>query len=101
MQIDDKTIKNLEDLSCLSLPDKEKCHISGDLQKIINKIEKINDLNTDGVFECTHPWNCSESSGYVNVFREDVVIPSFSRESILKNAPLKNDEYFIAPKTVE
>ena len=101
MQIDDKIIKNLEDLSCFSLQDKEKSSLSEDLQKIINNIAKLNDLNTGGVFECTHPWNCSESGVYVNVFREDAVIQSFSRESILKNAPLKNDEYFIAPKTVE
>jgi Asp-tRNA(Asn)/Glu-tRNA(Gln) amidotransferase C subunit len=37
----------------------------------------------------------------VNDFRDDIALPSYDRALILENAPVKNDETFIAPKTVE
>ena len=37
----------------------------------------------------------------VNALREDEVRPSFNRELILRNAPHRNKEMFMMPKTVE
>jgi aspartyl-tRNA(Asn)/glutamyl-tRNA(Gln) amidotransferase subunit C len=95
MQIDDKLISYLEDLSCLTLSDSEKSRLKGDLQEILDYMARLSALNTDGVSERSHPFD------NVNVFRNDEVRPSFDRELILANAPNKNDEMFIAPKTVE
>jgi aspartyl-tRNA(Asn)/glutamyl-tRNA(Gln) amidotransferase subunit C len=95
MQIDSKLISYLEDLSCLALSDIEKNRLTEDLQKILNIIAPISGLNTDGVPECSHPLN------NVNIFRNDEIEPSFDRELILKNAPARNEEMFIAPKTME
>ena len=95
MQIDNQLISYLEELSCFKLSDNEKDILTADLQNIINGIEKIKELNTDGVNERVHSFD------NVNVFRDDEVLPSFDRELILKNAPVRNDEFFIAPKTVE
>jgi len=96
MKFDNKTITYLEELSCLSFSDDEKLRLAEDLQKSLNGIEKITGLNTNDVPECIHPWGIH---GAVNVFRDDIVIPSFDRELILKNAPVKNDEFFIAPES--
>ncbi|MCL2758885.1 MAG: aspartyl/glutamyl-tRNA amidotransferase subunit C [Treponema sp.] len=94
MQIDEKLISYLEDLSYLALPDAEKIRMTADLQKILNGLAagfaSGQEFGTDGVQLCSHP----------NVFRADEALPSFDRELILKNAPVKNDEFFIAPKTV-
>lgn len=95
MQIDEKLITYLEDLSCLTLSAEEKKRLSGDLEKILSYMERLSGLNTDGVPERSHPFD------NVNVFRDDEVCPSLDRELILKNAAEKNDEMFIAPKTVE
>ena len=38
---------------------------------------------------------------YVNVFRDDTVIPSFDRELIMQNAPVRNDKMFVAPIAIE
>ena len=95
MKIDAKIIKNLEDLSNFSLSDDEKSRIETDLQKVMDDISKLNDLNTDGAPECTQPFDI------VNIYRDDEVQASFDRELILKNAPERNDEMFIAPKTME
>jgi len=94
MQVDNKLISYLEDLSCLSLCDGEKSRLTEDMQKILNGVSKLSELNTDGM-PAEVPYNNS------NIFRDDEVSPSFDRELILKNAPVKNDEYFIAPKTME
>jgi len=95
MHIDDKLISYLEDLSCLTLSDSEKNRLMGDLQKILDYMARLSELDTAGVNERSHPFD------NVNAFRDDAVRASFDRELILKNAPVKNDEMIIAPKTVE
>jgi aspartyl-tRNA(Asn)/glutamyl-tRNA(Gln) amidotransferase subunit C len=95
MQIDDKLISYLEDLSCLTLSDGEKNRLKGDLQEILAHMARLGELNTEGVSERSHPFD------NVNVFRDDEIRASFERGLILKNAAVKNDEMIIAPKTVE
>jgi len=95
MQIDDKLIEYLEHLSCLTLSDDEKVRLKGDLDKILSGMAQLSELDTNGVPERSHPFD------NVNAFRDDEVQPSFDRELILKNAPDRNNEMFIAPKTVE
>ena len=95
MRIDGKLIDYLEDLSCLTLSDEEKRRLTGDLKEILSGMARLGELNTEGVPERSHPFD------NVNSFREDEVQASFDRELILRNAPDKNREMFIAPKTVE
>jgi len=95
MQIDDKLIGYLENLSCLTLTDQEKLRLSGDLEKILAYMDRLGELDTGGVPERSHPFD------NVNAFRDDEARGSFERELILKNAPQRNGEMFIAPKTVE
>ena len=95
MQIDDKLIAYLEDLSCLALSNDEKSRLTGDLREILDYMARLGELNTEGVGERSHPFDD------VNAFRDDEVCPSFDRALILQNAPAKNDEFTIAPKTVE
>jgi aspartyl-tRNA(Asn)/glutamyl-tRNA(Gln) amidotransferase subunit C len=95
MQIDDKLISYLEDLSFLALSGDEKTRLAQDIEKILNDFTRLSGLNTDGVEEFSHPF------GNVNVFRNDEAHPSFDRELILSNAPARNDEMIIAPKTVD
>jgi aspartyl/glutamyl-tRNA(Asn/Gln) amidotransferase C subunit len=95
MQIDDKLLSYLEDLSCLTLSDNEKTRLSKDLQEILDYMARLGEIDTNGVIERSHPFD------NVNVFRDDTVCSSFDRELILKNAPVRNDQSIIAPKTVE
>jgi aspartyl/glutamyl-tRNA(Asn/Gln) amidotransferase C subunit len=95
MQIDDKLLAYLEDLSCLTFSADEKTKLAKDLREILDYMARLGELNTDGVVERSHPFD------NVNDFRDDTVRPSFDRALILQNAPVKNDETIIAPKTVE
>ena len=95
MQIDDNLISYLEDSSYLTLSAQEKSRLPGELQPILDSMAKLSEVNTDGVPECVSPLDD------VNVFRDDEARPSSERELILKNAPNRNDEFIIAPKTVD
>ena len=95
MEINSKLIAYLEDLSFLSLTDSEKSRIAEDLEEILGGMACLEDLDTSGVIERSHPFDNT------NAFRDDVAQSSFPRELILKNAPNRNDIMFIAPKTVE
>ena len=95
MQIDEKLISYLEDLSYLTLSDDEKIRLANDLREILSGMARLGELNTKNVPERSHPFD------NVNAFRDDEVQASFDRELILKNAPARNNEMFIAPKTVE
>jgi len=95
VQIDDKLIAYLEDLSCLTLSADERTRLTGDLQKILDYMARLGELDTKGVNERSHPFDD------VNAFRDDEARPSFERSLILKNAPVRNDEFILAPKTVE
>ena len=95
MQIDEMLIDYLEDLSCLTLSHKEKQRLLEELKKILSYMERLGELDTDGIAECSHPFD------NVNAFREDEIGASFERELILKNAPERNDKMFIAPQTAK
>jgi len=95
MQIDDKLLAYLEDLSCLTLSENEKTKLTHDLQEILDYMARLGEIDTNGVPERSHPFD------NVNVFRNDEVCSSFDRALILQNAPVRNDETIIAPKTVE
>jgi aspartyl-tRNA(Asn)/glutamyl-tRNA(Gln) amidotransferase subunit C len=95
LRIDDELFAYLEDLSELTLDRGERERFAEDLGKILNYMERLSELDTENVPERSHPFDD------VNVFREDIVADSLDRGLILKNAPERNDEAFIAPKTVE
>jgi aspartyl/glutamyl-tRNA(Asn/Gln) amidotransferase C subunit len=95
MQIDDKLLAYLEDLSCLTLSTDEKTRLTRDLQEILDYMARLGEIDTNGVVERSHPFDT------VNDFRDDEARPSFDRALILQNAPYRNDQMIIAPKTVE
>ena len=94
MEVNDLLIDNLAKLSHLSFSDQEKKEIRADLQEMISFIEKLKEVNTDGVVPLLH------MSNNVNMLREDVVQGSVSREEALKNAPETDGTFFKVPKVI-
>ena len=88
MVIDDKLIQYLEDLSRLHLTEEE-------IGKILNYVDMLNELDTTGVEEMSHPFN------FTNNFREDEAVNTENREALLANAPEQKDGCFKVPQTVE
>ncbi|MCI8659085.1 MAG: Asp-tRNA(Asn)/Glu-tRNA(Gln) amidotransferase subunit GatC [Lachnospiraceae bacterium] len=93
--ISDETIEYVGILAKLKLTKEEQEAAKKDMGRMLDYIDKLNELNTDGVEPMSHVFPVN------NVFREDVVIHGNDRENILKNAPEKKDGAFKVPKTVE
>jgi len=87
--IDDETIENVCILAKLSLSDEAKEKAKEDMQKMLDYVEKLDELDTDGVEPLSHIF------GDENVFREDVVVESYDSEEILKNAPEQAESHFL------
>lgn len=95
MQITDELIEYVGDLSRLYLSGEEKERAKKDLSDVLNYVEKLNELDTDGMSEMSHPFDAS------NRFREDEVRNGDDKENLLSNAPERRGSYFKVFKTVE
>ena len=95
MDIDEKLISYLEDLSYLTLTDSEKQRLMKDLNNILSGVNRLGELDTNCVIERSHPFDNT------NAFREDEQRESFSRELILRNSHTNNGRMIIAPKSLD
>ena len=93
--ISDETMEYVGILAKLELTKEERKEARRDMERMLDYIDKLNELDTDGVEPMTHVFPVN------NVFREDVVTNGDDRENILKNAPRKKEGAFQVPKTVE
>ena len=80
---DKESLNALENLCKIKLTDQEIQDFSKSLKRIIDYIETLNEVDTEGVDPCNYVLMDMQK----NVFREDEVKPSLSREAFLKNAP--------------
>jgi len=94
MNIDDKTVMRIAELSKLEFNTEEREEIRKDLNRILGFIDQLNTLNTDQVEPLMF------MSDEVNVLREDVVVESITQDEALKNAPKKDSDYFRVPKVL-
>lgn len=95
MEVNDLLVDNLAKLSHLSFTEQERKEIKSDLQEMITFIEKLKEVNTDGVEPLIH------MSSNVNILRDDVVQGSVSRVEALKNAPDSDGTFFKVPKVIK
>lgn len=95
MTVDEKTIDYVAALAKLDLKPEERESAKKDLGSILEYMETMNELDTEGIEPMSHAFPI------VNVFREDVVENKPDRENLLENAPHKKDGCFVVPKTVE
>ncbi|MCI9127222.1 MAG: Asp-tRNA(Asn)/Glu-tRNA(Gln) amidotransferase subunit GatC [Eubacterium sp.] len=93
--ISDETIEYVGILAKLELSDAEKEKAKEDMGKMLDYIDKLNELDTSNVEPMSHVFPVN------NVFREDVVTNGDDREKILKNAPEERDGAFVVPKTFD
>ncbi len=92
--IDDETIEYVGILAKLELSGEERERAKKDMGRMLDYIDKLGELDTEGVEPMTHVFPVR------NVFREDIVTNSDTREQLLSNAPEQKDGMFVVPKTV-
>ncbi len=93
--IDDATIEYVGILAKLELSGEEKEQAKKDMARMLDYIDKLGELDTEGVEPMSHVFPVQ------NVFREDVVTNGDDREDILRNAPAEKDGMFVVPQTFE
>ena len=95
MEVSADLIDKLARLSRLSFANaEEKEKIRNDLNKILQFVDQLNEVNTEGVEPLIF---INEDT---NVLRPDSVVHETTQSDALKNAPRKNEEYFLVPKVI-
>jgi aspartyl-tRNA(Asn)/glutamyl-tRNA(Gln) amidotransferase subunit C len=87
-------VRHVAKLARLSLSDAKLDTLRGQLEPILNYVDKIGQLNVAGVEPMAHALPLH------NVLREDVVEPSLSIVQVLQNAPDVDGRFFKVPKVI-
>lgn len=95
MGITRKDVEYVARLARLKLSEEEIEKYSQQLAKILEYINKLNELDTSKTPPTYHVLPLT------NVFRDDKVRPSLAKEEILSNAPESEEGYFKVKRVIE
>ena len=92
--ISDETIEYVGILAKLLLSEEEREHAKKDIGRMLDYIDKLNELDTTGVEPMSHAFAVE------NVFREDEVTGGDGSEEMLRNAPARKGDMFAVPNVM-
>ena len=92
--ISDETIEYVGILAKLELSGEEREQAKKDMGRMLDYIDKLNELDTEGAEPLSHVFSVQ------NVFREDVVENGDGREETLQNAPSRKEDMFAVPNVL-
>ena len=95
MEITEKEVMYVAKLARIEFHSDEVQQFTSDFKNIMKYIDKLNELDTEGV-EAK-----SEVFDNLNVFREDEVKISIIKEYVVNIAPTHDDTYILVPNVVE
>lgn len=95
MKIDNELVDKLAELAKLEFDEEGKKKLIADLEGIFAMVEKLEEVNVDGVEPLIY------MTGEKNVLRKDVVKDTVSKEEALLNAPQRDSDYFKVPKVIK
>ncbi|WP_436515044.1 Asp-tRNA(Asn)/Glu-tRNA(Gln) amidotransferase subunit GatC [Ekhidna sp. To15] len=94
MKITKEIVQKTAHLARLKFDENEEARMIGDLQKMVDWVDKLKEVDTESTLPLTG------MSSEINAFREDVNGRHLPREKALKNAPKHDSEYFRVPKVI-
>jgi aspartyl-tRNA(Asn)/glutamyl-tRNA(Gln) amidotransferase subunit C len=94
MSVTKDDVVYIAELARLSFTEPETEKMTRELNSILQYIEKLNEVDTEGV----EPLSSIHDQS--NVFRDDVEQPSLANQEALKNAPDRQDRFFKVPKVI-
>ena len=86
---------NLSRLARLQFSDEEKQELKADLEKMIEFMDKLKNIDTTGIQPALY------ITDTVNILREDSLSGQITAEEGLLNAPLKQGRFFKVPKIIK
>jgi aspartyl-tRNA(Asn)/glutamyl-tRNA(Gln) amidotransferase subunit C len=94
MKITSEEVAYVAKLAHLNMTQAEVESMTKQLDTILNYVDKLGELNTDGIKPTTH------AVANQNAFRDDEVKQSLTREEALANGPLQNGEAFVVSRVI-
>ena len=94
MKITREEVEHVAQLARLHLKEDELQQMTKQLDDILSYVDKLEELETEGVPATTHAFSIS------NAFRNDVVKDSMSQEKALENCADHNNEAFTVPRII-
>lgn len=95
MKITKEEVQRVATLARLELSPEEEDLITHQLDKILQYMEKLDQLDTKTVEPLSH------IGDFANAFREDRVVNRPAADPLLANAPAKEQNFFKVPKIIE
>ena len=98
MKLTEEQVRYVAGLANLALSDGEIHQYAHDLSDILTHIDKLNELNTDGVEPMAQVLFEAEETA---TLREDIPGPCLSNADAVANAPISGQGYFKVPRVIE
>ncbi len=95
MKVDRATVQHIARLARITVSDDEAARFEGELSGIIEWVEQLEEVDTDGVEPMTRVVEMAMTQ------RDDEVNDGGIADDIVANAPEKADHFFVVPKVVE
>jgi aspartyl-tRNA(Asn)/glutamyl-tRNA(Gln) amidotransferase subunit C len=95
MSVDSDTVRRIAHLARIAVADEEVEHLKGELNAMLAFVEQLQEVDVAGVEPMTSVTPMAMKK------REDVVNDGGIADDILRNAPAREDHYFLVPKVVE
>jgi aspartyl-tRNA(Asn)/glutamyl-tRNA(Gln) amidotransferase subunit C len=95
MKIDEATLDRIANLARLDISDPAvRASLLTDMQRVLDFVEALNGVDTKGVEPLVF------MTDEEDVLREDVPALEITKEEALRNAPVKDSDYFKVPRVV-
>jgi aspartyl-tRNA(Asn)/glutamyl-tRNA(Gln) amidotransferase subunit C len=95
MKVNKHLIGHLSHLARLQFDSQAEQEMIHDLNRILGFVEKLEEVNTDGVEPLIY---MTEDT---NILRNDDVVQTITQDEALKNAPKKDSDYFRVPRFID
>jgi aspartyl-tRNA(Asn)/glutamyl-tRNA(Gln) amidotransferase subunit C len=95
MSVDAATVRRIAHLARVAVADDEVEHLQAELNAILAFVEQLAEVNVEGVEPMTSVTPMALKK------RADEVTDGGIPDDILKNAPAREEHYFVVPKVVE
>lgn len=88
-------VKYVADLAKIKLTDGQIKKLEAQFTDILSFFEDLKEVKTENIEPCSHILTLK------NVFRQDVIKPSLSKEDALENAPQKSKDFIEVPRVIK
>lgn len=94
MKIDISEVQHIARLARLKLPEDQVPQLTGQINQILDYVDKLSELDTTGIEPMAHALSLDTP------YREDAARSSLEVEDSLSNAPSRQGSFFQVPKVI-